>query len=62
MLVSLNLFEVNEILSTDENCYQCLSGIKWKNDCQCAKCGHRKYQITEHKKVKLDNTINDYKI
>jgi hypothetical protein len=43
MFEGLSLLQFNDKFSTDESCYQYLSDIKWKNDYQCAKCGHRKY-------------------
>lgn len=43
MFEGLSLLEFNDKFSTDENCYQYLSNIKWKNGYRCAKCGHDKY-------------------
>lgn len=43
MFKGLNIINFAERFSTDENCYEYLASIKWKNDHSCAKCGHPKY-------------------
>lgn len=43
MFEGLNLLEFNAKFSTDENCYEYLRDIKWKNGYKCAKCSNENY-------------------
>jgi transposase-like protein len=40
---SLSLFEFQQRFSTDEQCLEYLSLVKWQNGYACVKCGHRHY-------------------
>ncbi len=40
-----NLLEFSDRFKTDEDCKKYLSQIKWKDDFECVKCGHKKSQI-----------------
>ena len=51
MFKGLNILEFTEKFSTDDDCRQYLSSIKWQNDYQCGKCG-----CTHHYLVKKAGT------
>ena len=51
MFKGLNILEFTEKFSTDDDCRQYLSSIKWQNGYQCGKCG-----CTHHYLVKKVGT------
>lgn len=43
MFEGLSLLQFSDKFSTELDCYEYLSAIKWKNGYSCGKCGHQKY-------------------
>ena len=40
-----NLLGFSDRFKSDEDCKEYLAGIKWSNDSECRKCGHKKSQV-----------------
>ena len=53
MFKGLNILEFTEKFSTDDDCRQYLSSIKWQNDYQCGKCGSTHHYLVKKAGTRL---------